>query len=64
MLAKQLKRRFVSAEIDGLYYKMICERLKLNGIIPQEYKLNGITKTRNSYQEFLISDKKSRKNIS
>lgn len=61
MLAKQLKRRFVSAEIDGLYYKMICERLKLNGIIPQEYKLNGITKTRNSYQEFLISDKKSSK---
>ncbi len=61
MLAKQLKRRFVSAEIDPLYYKMISDRLKLNGKIPQEYKLNAIPKNPQAYQEFLISDKKSSK---
>jgi DNA modification methylase len=61
ILAKQLNRRFISAEIDGLYYKMICERLKLNGKIPQEYKLNAIPKNPQEYQELLISDKKSSK---
>ncbi|MDI6781031.1 MAG: site-specific DNA-methyltransferase [bacterium] len=39
MLTKQLKRRFVSAEIDKIYYDMILERLKSNGDIPDKYKL-------------------------
>lgn len=37
-LAKKLGRNYVSAEIDPLYYRMIIDRLKLNGAIPPEYK--------------------------
>ncbi|HOA82241.1 MAG TPA: hypothetical protein PKK61_14440, partial [Defluviitaleaceae bacterium] len=37
-VAKNLGRNYVSAEIDPLYYKMITDRLKLNGEIPPEYK--------------------------
>jgi site-specific DNA-methyltransferase (adenine-specific) len=40
-LTKELKRKFISAEIDGIYYKMIQERLKLNGEIPLKYKLQN-----------------------
>jgi site-specific DNA-methyltransferase (adenine-specific) len=39
LLTKKLKRNFLSAEIDEVYFKMIQERLKLNGAIPFEYKL-------------------------
>lgn len=40
-LTKKLKRNFISAEIDEIYYKMIQERLKLNGEIPLKYKLQN-----------------------
>ena len=40
-LTKNLKRNFISAEIDEIYYKMIQERLKLNGEIPLKYKLQN-----------------------
>lgn len=40
-LTKKLKRNFISAEIDKIYYKMIQERLKLNGEIPLKYKLKN-----------------------
>ena len=39
LLVKQLKRHYISAEIDPVYYNMILERIKNNGIIPQEYRL-------------------------
>ena len=39
ILTKHLKRKFVSAEIDKIYYDMILERLKKNGSIPHKYKL-------------------------
>ncbi len=60
MLTKQFNRKFISAEIDPIYYKMICDRLKLNGKIPQEYKLPLHNKLQNPYQEILITDKKSK----
>ena len=40
-LTKKLKRYFVSAEIDEVYFKMIEERLRLNGEIPSKYKLQS-----------------------
>jgi len=39
VLTKHLKRKFISTEIDPKYYKMINDRLKRNGEIPKEYKL-------------------------
>ena len=39
ILTKKLKRNFVSAEIDKVYYDMILERLQNKGKIPKEYKL-------------------------
>lgn len=39
MLTKKLKRKFISAEMDKIYYDMILQRLKRNGDIPPEYKL-------------------------
>lgn len=39
LLTKQLKRHFISAEIDKIYYEMILKRIKNNGCIPEEYKL-------------------------
>ncbi|QWR76094.1 DNA-methyltransferase [Candidatus Magnetomonas plexicatena] len=36
---KKLNRNFISAEIDVIYYQMINERLKINGDIPDKYKL-------------------------
>ena len=39
LLTKQLKRHFISAEIDKIYYEMILKRIKNNGFIPEEYKL-------------------------
>lgn len=40
--AKELKRNFISCEIQPDYYKMILERLKNNGKISLEYRLNFI----------------------
>ncbi len=42
LLCKELKRRFISAEIDKKYYNMILDRLKNGGIIRKDYKLQGI----------------------
>lgn len=42
MLCKQLKRNFISCEIHTEYYNMIIDRLKNNGVIKQEYKLDFI----------------------
>lgn len=39
VLTKQLKRNFISAELDEKYYKLIKTRLNRNGSIPPEYKL-------------------------
>lgn len=39
-LCKKLRRKYISAEIDKKYYKLIIERLN-NGYIPDEYKLKG-----------------------
>jgi site-specific DNA-methyltransferase (adenine-specific) len=55
ILAKQLKRNFISAEIDEIYYKMIIDRLKNGGEIPPEYKLkitkhNYLSKTETNEQ--------------
>ena len=38
-VCKILKRRFISAEIDEKYYKMIIDRLK-KGVIGEKYRLN------------------------
>ena len=38
ILTKNLKRNFISAEIDEIYYKMISIRLEKGGHIPSEYK--------------------------
>lgn len=39
LLCKELKRQFISAEIDKKYYGMVINRLKNGGIINDEYKL-------------------------
>ena len=39
LLCKELKRQFISAEIDKKYYDMIIDRLKNGGAINDEYKL-------------------------
>lgn len=61
ILAKQLKRNFLSAEIDGVYYKMILKRLELNGTIPKEYKLNLYKKNRDTNQTLSLFDKTTNK---
>ena len=38
-LCQQLRRHFLTAEIDEKYCQLIEERLKSNGKIPQKYKL-------------------------
>ena len=40
LLTKQLNRHYISAEIDKIYYNMILKRIKNNGGIPDEYKIN------------------------
>ncbi len=40
-LTKKLKRNFVSAEIDEIYFNMIKDRLKINGEIPSKYRLKS-----------------------
>ena len=40
-LTKKLKRNFISAEIDEIYFNMIKDRLKTNGEIPSKYKLQS-----------------------
>jgi len=53
-LTRNLKRNFISAEIDEIYYKMIQERLKLNGEIPLEYKLKIGKKCKENFQGSLF----------
>jgi hypothetical protein len=38
-VCRNIDRHFISAEIDETYYKMILERLKNQGEVPQEYRL-------------------------
>ena len=52
LLTKNLKRHYISAEIDSIYYNMIIKRLKIDGKIPDEYKLK-FKKTRNSEFDFM-----------
>lgn len=61
MLAKKLKRNFISAELDKTYYKMIVERLKQNGNIPTEYKLQINSIVKNDLQVLTLFDNKSLK---
>jgi site-specific DNA-methyltransferase (adenine-specific) len=56
--AKNLKRNFISAELDKVYYKMILDRLKVNGNIPKEYKLMYNSKTEDIKQIVLFDKKK------
>ena len=44
VLAKQLKRNFISAEINSTYYKMIMDRLNSNGAIDVKYRQEFIQK--------------------
>ena len=39
VLCKELKRNFVSCEINKKYYDMITNRLENNGIIDEKYRL-------------------------
>ncbi|MGC8764869.1 MAG: DNA-methyltransferase [Brevinematia bacterium] len=55
LLARDLNRNFVSAEIDRIYYQMMNERLKLNGAIPEEYKLRIGKKYKEDF-EFSLFD--------
>jgi DNA modification methylase len=57
-LTKKLKRNYVSAEIDEVYFKMITDRLKLNGEIPSKYKLqNNKQKINNKSIQLKLEDK-------
>lgn len=40
VLCQQMRRTFISCELHDEYYKMIMERLKNNGDIPAQYRLN------------------------
>ena len=46
LLCKELKRQFISAEIDKKYYNMILDRLSNGGIIRKDYKLQGINRNK------------------
>ena len=53
ILTKKLKRNFISAEIDKIYYKMILDRLEIyDGRIPPKYKLQLRRKLENERKEF------------
>lgn len=39
VVCKELKRNFVSCEINKKYYDMITNRLENNGIIDEKYRL-------------------------
>lgn len=55
ILTKKLRRNFVSAEIDEVYYNMIQERLIKNGQIPDKYKLK-LKKNKNKLIETLFEN--------
>lgn len=44
ILCKHLKRNFISCEIHPIYYEMIIDRLKNNGVIKNEHRLEFIKK--------------------
>lgn len=46
VLAKKLKRNFISAEINSTYHKMILDRLHNNGVIDVKYRQAFIQKKR------------------
>jgi site-specific DNA-methyltransferase (adenine-specific) len=62
MLAKQMKRNFISTEIDKVYYKMILDRLKNNGAIPKEYKLKLYKIPVTENYNLFVQDKKRKRN--
>jgi site-specific DNA-methyltransferase (adenine-specific) len=48
---RELKRNFISCEIHTKYYKMILDRLKNNGKIKDEFRIQSILENRrNSMQ--------------
>jgi len=61
ILAKHLKRKFISAELDNTYYEMILERLKLNGKIPSRYKLRTYDSITDIKLNYSLFDKKRKK---
>lgn len=61
ILAKHLNRKFISAELDNTYYKMILERLRLNGKIPYKYKLKNHHSVSDSSSNYFLFDKKRKK---
>ncbi|GBU26485.1 DNA methylase [Fibrobacteria bacterium R8-3-H12] len=48
---KELKRNFISCEIHTEYYKMILDRLKNNGKIKDEFRIQSILENRKSYAQ-------------
>jgi site-specific DNA-methyltransferase (adenine-specific) len=48
---KELKRNFISCEIHPKYYKMILDRLKNNGKIKDEFRIQSILENRKSYAQ-------------
>lgn len=58
-VAQNIKRNFISAEIDKKYHKMIIDRLQ-TGVIDPEYRINGRSKeTKQQAQLRLMEQKKS-----
>lgn len=56
VLCQKLKRNFVSCEIHPEYYKMIQERLKQNGDIPIEYRLEFVQKKKSNGKSVALQD--------
>jgi len=54
LLCKELKRQFISAEIDKKYYNMIIDRLKNGGVIRREHKLQIINGSKIKCPSFQI----------
>ena len=48
---KELKRNFISCEIHTEYYKMILDRLKNNGKIKDEFRIQSILENRKGYSQ-------------
>jgi DNA modification methylase len=59
ILTKNLKRKFISAEIDKIYHKMILDRLEIDGKIPPKYKLQLRKKSTNKRKEINLFNKES-----
>lgn len=55
VLCKNMRRNYVSCEIQNKYYEMIVNRIENNGLISEEYKMNFRKKKSNSSEKDLFS---------